>query len=137
LTALENNSFEMLVNKKSSVQIKQDAAIQFAKIHSLLSKNKKQIELNPKRSEIVEFDLMTLLNLGHSFLVLSNIYQNKILFDVALTFYSSVPLEPRFRFYDNLTTEEIIRNDWKELIKSKMFDKDYVKEIDLKNLKKK
>jgi hypothetical protein len=136
LTALEDMWFRALVNKKSSVQIKQESAIQFAKIYILLSKNQIENELNPKRSEISEFIAMTLLNMGHSYLVLSNIYQNKFLFEVALNLYSRVPMEYSFSFYDNLTTEKIIQKDWKELIRSNMFDKDYVKEIDLKNLKK-
>lgn len=136
LYTVSNKSWEGLKNKKSSLGVKQESLVQFAKIFTLMLKAINQGNSKITQNELTELGLSAQLNMAHSFLVLSNFFEDEYYLKTALSFYSKVPLDYNFKLFDNASTESIIQNDWKELIKNSMLDKSITKNIDLKNLPK-
>lgn len=137
LYAISNKSWAGLKNKNSSLGVKQESLVQFAKIYTLILKNiNKKGTSSIQENEMTELGMASLLNMGHSFLVLGNYYGEEFFIKSALSFYSKVPLDYNFKLFDNASTESIIQNDWKELIKNNMLEKSITKNVDLKNLPK-
>lgn len=129
-----NRNFKNLINKNSGENLIHEAVLEFSKITILAGVNLSNENSLAKKQELEEYIYNSMINIGHGFLILSNIHHNKNLFENAMNFYSNIPMEKSFEYYDNMTGEKIILKDWKELIKNKVIDKEYIKYVNLKNL---
>jgi hypothetical protein len=126
-----------MLNKNSDENLIFDAMLEFSKITILANVSIFSNENSQAKNDLlVEYADNTLINLGHGFLILSKIHQNKTLFENAMNLYAAIPLDKNFEYYGNLTGEKMILTDWKDLIKNKVIDKEYIKDINLKKLNK-
>ena len=129
-----NTSFENMLNKNSNENLIYDAILEFSKITILAGLKMSNENSQIKKQELEEYIFNNMINLGHGFLILSYNHENKKLFENAMNIYSYIPMDKKLVYYGELTGEKIILKDWKELIKNKVIDKEYIKDVNLKNL---
>jgi hypothetical protein len=105
--------------------------IDFAKIYLLTQGLLENQNLADKKDEITEFSIATLVNLGHSFLILSDKLNLEQFYKNAIGVYALLPKKYKFSDnYKNLTIDKMIKKDWAEFIR-----KNIIKESTLKNFK--